>query len=71
MFTREEHVDLLLNTLNEAVIMLLDACNANQAQDEILSLKKIAKNKNSNHKQQQKTIKKCSFYHKKPVDKTK
>jgi alpha/beta superfamily hydrolase len=64
MFITEERVNILLNTLNKAVTMLLEACNVNKTQDEILQLKNVVKNNNSNHKQQ-KRIKNIHFIQKK------
>jgi hypothetical protein len=38
MFTDEQCIDLLLNTLNEAVSMLLETCNVNKTEEEVLVL---------------------------------
>jgi hypothetical protein len=48
---RKKSADTLLNILNEVVTMLLDTFNVNKTQDEVLTLKNMAKNNNSNHKE--------------------
>jgi hypothetical protein len=46
MFTIEQRVDLLLNTLNEAVTMLFKACNINTTEEKVLILRNMPMIKN-------------------------
>jgi hypothetical protein len=47
MLTSDERADLLLDTLNKAVTMLLEVCNVNKGEES----KSIVKNRNSNSNQ--------------------